>query len=119
VTADMIIVVAFFTSDSSLLASSYPCVLDSDTKRPVVGIIKINSNKVKTKTLISDVSTIEHEIIHLLGFSKDVFQFFPQQNEQPVYFKNEQNQMIFRGKNFIEVVQEHFNCPDITEGSTN
>jgi hypothetical protein len=106
-------------STSSFLAKSYACVLDSETKRPIVGVIKLNSNKIQTKTLISDVSTIEHEIVHLLGFNKDLFSKFPEQNEQPVYFKDQENKMFYRGENFIEMVRQHFKCEEITEGSVN
>jgi hypothetical protein len=79
----------------------------------------MNATKIKTKKLINDVSTVEHELLHVMGFSRDMFAYFPNtSSDQKVYREGENGRMFYRGDHFIKEVQKHFRCDSITESKS-
>lgn len=113
---DVVILFTFHYSDDSFLASAYPCVQDSETKRPLMGVLVINTRTAMTKSLLTDVSTVIHEILHILGFSTILFPFFPKVDHQFVYYLKDDNIHYYRGQRLISEIKTHFACDSITEG---
>ncbi|CDW53299.1 leishmanolysin superfamily [Trichuris trichiura] len=62
------------TDSSSTLAHASPCELHPKTYRPIKGLVVICSGKVQQQglNLISTVSTLIHEIMHILVFSPEI-----------------------------------------------
>jgi asparagine N-glycosylation enzyme membrane subunit Stt3 len=73
-------------------------------------VISINSLKIQTKKIETDVSVFVHEMLHILGFSVSLFEFFPAYNDQPVYFQDTDDHYYYRGKNLLEEMRSHFAC---------
>jgi len=79
--ADLAIFVSTFDdSSSSSLADARPCTIDKVTKRPIIGIIRFNTAKIKPDpddiTFEMDLSITLHEMTHALGFSQGMFSFY-------------------------------------------
>ncbi|KHJ48872.1 Leishmanolysin [Trichuris suis] len=71
------------TDSSATLAHASPCELQRITHRPIKGAVVICSGKVQQQglNLISTVSTLIHEIMHILVFSPEIlFQRFYSEN---------------------------------------
>ena len=68
-----------------------------------------------TKSLITDVTTIIHEILHILGFSTMLFNFFPRVNDQFVFSLADDKHYYYRGVELISQIQKHFKCTSVTE----
>jgi hypothetical protein len=90
INADLILVVKYINEDSNYLAFAVPCYLDYDTRRPIVGLISINSKNVHPTghTLMSNYYTLLHEIFHILVITPPLFQYFP---NQPVFTESERS----------------------------
>lgn len=93
--ADLIIVVEYIKEDSNYLAFAVPCYLDTETRRPIVGLISINSKNVKPngQTLMSNYYTLLHEIFHILVITPPLFQYFP---NQPVFTNSERTGGLYK-----------------------
>lgn len=93
--ADLILVVEYIKEDSNYLAFAVPCYLDVSTRRPIVGLISINSKNVKPsgKTLMSNYYTLLHEIFHILAITPPLFQYFL---NQPVYTDSDRSGGIYK-----------------------
>ena len=68
--------------NQSRLANAAPCVMDSETNRPVAGLMNFNMHYLATLNLndpyawMDWVPTTTHEIIHALGFTQWMFNSF-------------------------------------------
>ena len=65
----------FFVSNQTKKVSSNLCVNDLATKRPIIAKMKFNENInfTKTKEMDNLFIQITHQIIHILGFNRNVF----------------------------------------------
>jgi hypothetical protein len=103
--SDLILIVEYIKDDSNYLAFAVPCYLDYDTKRPIVGLISINSKNFKPNghSLMSNYYTLLHEIFHILVITPALFQYFP---NQPVFTDSNrlggQYKIILPEVNFIK-----------------
>lgn len=58
--------------------TAWPCMLDPETKRPFIGVARINlySLSYEEKDLMDDMELMMHEMFHALGFTSDNWQYF-------------------------------------------
>lgn len=116
--ADLILLVGTIVEDSNYVAYAAPCLINSLTKRPIVGAININLKylEVKKEKIEMNVSMIIHEVMHVLVLSPTLFSRFPigQQNVYVMENRNTTNgttqvyKLITPG--IIKVGKEHFGC---------
>ena len=97
------------------LAAATPIAFDSDTGQPSMGIIYLNRdiNIDKSNSLYYFESIVVHELIHILGFAKIIFN-----NYFSNYFYNktdsdELNRPYVRSPKVLETAKRYFNCNDI------
>ena len=85
--ADLILVVEYLHDDTNYLAYAVPCYLDYESKRPIVGLISMNSKNFKAEpsTLMENYYTILHEIFHILAITPPLFSYYL---NQPVFVKS-------------------------------
>ena len=93
--ADLLLVVEYIKDDSNYLAFAVPCLLDVDTRRPIVGLISINSKNVHPNgtNLMNNYYTLLHEIFHILAITPPLFQYF---QNQPVYTESNRSNGIYK-----------------------
>ena len=116
--ADLILLVGTIVEESNYVAYAAPCLINSATKRPIVGAININLKylEVKKEKIEIDISMIIHEVMHVLVLSPTLFNRFPI-GAQNVYVMekrtvgsetNEVYKLITPG--IIKAGREHFAC---------
>jgi leishmanolysin len=79
VNADLILFVTANPSQDAFLAWAVACFVSKDTNRPVAGQININPNYMKAtdpRKFQSQLATVMHEMVHILGFSQSLFSFY-------------------------------------------
>ena len=99
----------------NVLAAAAPVIFDNETGQPSVGIIFINKdiNITKKNSLRCFESIVVHELTHILGFSKFIFnKYFGN------YFFNKTdsdglNRPYVRTPKVLETAKKYFNCNDI------
>ena len=105
--------------DNEMASISNKFILDEETKRPIVGVIYINSN-ININLGNIDIylkSIFLHELTHILGFYYDLFQYYPGGLEKTI--KTETEQRTKMEKKFIitpkvvEFAKKYFGCNEI------
>ena len=82
VDTDLILFVIIDVPDSTRStteAYAYTCSVDSETGRPIAGVVAINTNLVKFEKKNSfdyHYNLLMHEIFHVLGFNNSLFPYF-------------------------------------------
>ena len=106
------------------IAWAAACGYDHVTLRPNLGQINIDpayfEKYIDNKDIItSSMSTLLHEVIHLLGFSKTHIPFFVDPETfkvRPVtdsMFFAKHGQLRIKTPKVLEIARAHFNCPTI------
>ena len=123
ISADLIILLKFPENEEEEnfdLATSYFGILDEETKRPLVGIIKIDKN-INLSLNNSDLyleSILLHEITHVLGFHYELFQYFPGGLGNIIYEEEEQRtgvlKKFIKTPKLLEFAKKYFNCNSLT-----
>jgi len=116
-TGDIVIVPIFSELSSSTIASASPMLIDSSTKRPIFGYVKLSSlydfTEINAFEYLSMV--LLHEITHILVFSKSLYSYY-QTNDTVLTYEviNEINRTKISTSKVIEYAKKHFNCENIT-----
>ena len=125
--ADLVVLLKFIESgeenllvDNEVASFSNKFILDKNNKRPIVGVIYINTNLDINKGNFDIYlkSIFLHELTHILGFHYSLFQYFPGGLEKTIKTENEVRRNI--QKKFIttpkvlEFAKKYFNCKEIT-----
>ena len=96
--------------------------LDSETNRPIVGFVVINEAYIRlmrNEDYKSQISTLVHEIFHILFFSPDLFKLFPKNSmNQDFYEEVDENLAIIKGDHIVQAARSHFNCKSIDSGTS-
>ena len=122
VSADLIIFPKFARDSeltNSVLASAATKSLDSLTNRPNVGVVNINPNI--DFSLGNSINYLEsillHEFTHILGFTYDLFYFFPGGLNNTVFRKKDKRIGLIRTyiktPKLIETAKKYFKCDSI------
>ena len=127
VEADLVILLKFIeTNDEKLLKDneissiSNKFILDEITKRPIIGVIYLNSNNININKSNIDLylkSIFLHELTHILGFHYDLFQYFPGGLSKTIQTKkekrtNKEKKFIITPK-VIDFAKKYYNCQEI------
>ena len=126
VNSDLVILLKYIESgqenwllDNEIASISSKFILDEITKRPIVGVIYLNTN-INLSIQNVDIylkSILLHEITHILGFHYDLFQYFPGGLEKTI--KTEKEERTNKNKAFIitpkvvDFAKKYFNCDEI------
>jgi proprotein convertase subtilisin/kexin type 5 len=119
--ADLII---FFTAEddknNSFVAWAGACLMHRTTMRPIVGRVNFNLYYVNDKKnhFYDNYSTTLHEIYHIMGFTKYLYQFyidpvtFKRKVASDTYFVDEKgpHPHLLRSPLLLAYAKEHFNC---------
>ena len=118
--ADLVIIPIFINEDSELLSVGEPQKLDKDTNRPIVGVLKINQNKIWNGQKNNDYyinSIFLHQFTHILGFTYKMFEYFPGGLKNTTKFGEENrthiNKTFIITDKVVKFAQKYFNCPNI------
>ena len=111
---DLIIFAKIEQFDPSTLALGAAQYVETNTRRPVVGLLYINSlvdySKINSKEYFQSI--IIHELTHVLGFSGTFFE-----NVYHNIFKATDkfniNRTYLNSSKVIEVAKKYYNCPDV------
>jgi hypothetical protein len=117
----------YFTSGydkGNFVATASFCYLSTGTKRPIVSRVRFNINKIQVPygdALIHEknVYLVMHEMIHSLGFSKELFKYFV--DERGVIRKNHIKSISLDGRKRMVLdvpaitnrVRRHFGCSSL------
>ncbi|EGR31674.1 leishmanolysin family protein, putative, partial [Ichthyophthirius multifiliis] len=127
--SDLHIYVIYVNKNNIVIAGATYCSISSDIiTRPIFGIVQFNLSNMKK--FGGDLATFEnhlkitiHEILHLLGFSVRVMQYWIDPDTGKSYGANFKDKLlkkkIYRGKqtsiliskNIVEVTRKYYNCP--------
>lgn len=93
-------------------------LLGNTTKRPKVGFIQLNDNKIRLikGNFEYTINLIIHELFHIMGINYKCFQIFPKVNGLPITYKDENGRYYLRSKTVMEEAKDHFKCQDIKGG---
>lgn len=80
VAADLVFLITSGTqTDANYVAFSSPCALSSVNNRPTLGMLSFNLARIDTTNtpdLEQNLSTVLHEMMHVLGLSSNLYQFY-------------------------------------------
>lgn len=100
--------------DENYLAFAFACAVQQQyDKRPNVGIVVINYSFLPTTldSLGSSYRVILHEMTHVLGFSSDLFSYFPNFNTTFFVFRDSVDSTTsVQGPYLKAHAQKHFGC---------
>lgn len=117
--ADLIVFLKLSRGKRNVLAFASACLLEEETNRPVVGFINVNFTKIdiKKKAMNDFIYTIIHELFHILAFSPQLFQKFPNSASFALLEKKTKTGQFtvfkFFSENMLSVAKEHFKCNEI------
>jgi hypothetical protein len=74
---------------SDYVAWAGACQLDGTTLAPRVGTAFYNSYHMLSESYESNLATIRHEMTHALGFSSGLFNYFVDENNEPLSYRME------------------------------
>ena len=94
----------------------YPLIIDSNTKRPITGIIDIYnldySNMGNLNTYL--INSFIHQLIHIMVFDSKLINIFPNYNSPPIGSKIDytgyQYRYFITSPKVFEYTKRHFNC---------
>lgn len=93
------------------------CLQHGSTGRPMVGYMIFNSAKIsiQQQTLEFNLNVTAHELLHVLGFNRLLFPYFPKNSAgEEVLFKNSQDQYFLRGDAVVAEAKAHFGCDSLS-----
>ena len=118
INSDFLIIVKFDSLPERVIASAIPNKLDSETNRPLTGILTIANNtsyfsarRVKEYFRL----IILHELTHALGFLYSMFYYFPGEINNTIGYEYIRGayRYVIKTPKVIEVAKKYFNCSDI------
>lgn len=114
---DLLIFVKMENSEENFTAYAGACLLESIQRRPVVGRIVINSRflSITPEHIDRLYDTLVHEVVHILGFSRGLYQYFDTDLEQDQIFKIENGIYKLKTPKVVQAAKEHFNCETLSE----
>lgn len=91
------------------------CINHSGSGRPLAGYMIFNENFLDPalKSLRTQINIATHELVHVLGFNKKLFGYFPKVGGLPVLDESVPKKIYFRGENLIAKMKEHLGCDQI------
>ena len=91
------------------------CITHSGTGRPLAGYMIFNQDLLDptSKSLRTQVNIATHELVHVLGFNKQLFGYFPEVGGLPVLDQSVPGKVYFRGAKLIAKMKEHLGCDQI------
>ena len=99
--------------DSSTLASAGPRYSDPYTRKPIVGVVnintKVNYSKINSKEYFQSI--ILHEFTHILGFLNDMFYY-----KNMIFKKTDEYDIVryyINSTKVLAVAKKYFDCQDI------
>ena len=126
INSDLVILLKFIESgernlliDNEIASISNKFILDEGTKRPIVGVIYINTN-IDVNKINLDIYLnylFLHELTHILGFHYELFENYPGGINNTI--KTEKEERLGKEKKFIitpkvvEFAKKYFNCEEI------
>ena len=125
--ADLVVLLKFvepneekLLKDNEIASISDKFILDEITKRPIVGVIYLNSNNINLNKDNIDLylkSIFIHELTHILGFHYDLFQYFPGGLSKTIQTKKEkrtkkEKKFIITPK-VVNFAKKYYNCQEI------
>ena len=121
INSDFLIIVKFDTEHyfpQGVLASAVPEYLDSDTYRPLIGLLTISTEtSFFTKRRVTEYfsEVLLHELTHALGFLDSMFQYFPNGRDGTLTKTTLRGveRTIVKTPKVIEVAKKYFNCENI------
>lgn len=123
--ADLVIFPYVDTNYTGTLYEAYasPCILSSDTKRPVAGYIAFTQIlKISNKNWLLYYTILAmHELSHVLVFSPNLFPFYIDENGKNIPMNKIIKKTIVNGlertliitPTVLKKAKKHFNCSDI------
>ena len=121
INSDFLIIVKFDTIHEfpqGVLASAIPIMLDSETNRPLVGLltITVDESYFSMRRVVEYFKLVLlHELTHALGFLYTMFPYFPNGIEgtyKKVKIRNIERTII-KTKKVVEIAKKYFNCSNI------
>ena len=119
---DLLILIRF-KNENEDMKNEFPdtsaVYIDEYTKRPIVGILVINDEfEIKTNSQEYLDFLLLHGITHILGFSYDLFSFFPGQLSNTILIQKEtrtnKEKYKIKTPKVLEFAKKYFNCDTIT-----
>jgi hypothetical protein len=124
VAADLVIV-PFVENDhagSTTVAAASACDIDQKNFRPLLGRIGFNPDQLHFTDKASFdyyIMVTLHELSHIFGFSRNLFEFFIDSNGRRLGIQNVVTEQVVNGRlvtmiktpKVIEAAKKHFNCP--------
>ena len=105
--------------DNEIVSFSNKFILDEETKRPIVGVIYINSN-IDINLSNFDVylkSLLLHQLTHILGFYYDLFQYFPGGLDRTITTQKELRTKVekkfIKSPKVVDFAKKYFNCNEL------
>lgn len=100
----------------NVIAAASACFLDSDTGRPIAGVLYLGASYDFSKVNSADYleMVLLHEISHILVFSSGLFDYFP---NQPVYKKqivNGVERKLINSTAVLKMARQHFGCDSLS-----
>lgn len=115
INADFLIFVKIADEEDNYLAWAGSCLYSPYDRRPIMGILQINSRYVEIEPaeVNQSIMVIAHEFTHALGFSDDMFKRYPigaAKTVESVQINGEtRTRIIMPG--VVALAKKHFNCP--------
>ncbi|CCW72155.1 unnamed protein product [Phytomonas sp. Hart1] len=103
---DFVLYVAAGPTVLGLVAWAFMCQLDP-SGRPLVGVANIGS--VDTMNILSSIRTLEHELLHALGFSNRIFK--NRNMIDTVSVRNKPPSYVLSSPKVVEAARAHYGCP--------
>ena len=121
INSDLLIIMKFDTDNiisNGIIASADPIKLDPETNRPLVAIITLTKEtNIYSKKRIHEYLRLIflHELFHALGFSKSLFNYYPQ-GIKGIYtteiIRNVNRTIIITPK-VVEMAKKYYNCSNL------
>ncbi|EGR27371.1 leishmanolysin family protein, putative [Ichthyophthirius multifiliis] len=127
--SDLHLYIVYYKEKNGELADAVFCaVADQGITRPTFGRVNFNIQKMDIiegdmKTFQNDLETTIHEIMHIIGFSTHIMQYWIDPETNKPYKESFQQKLlkektyqgkqsfILTSKNVIEVTRKYYNCP--------
>jgi len=121
INSDLLIIMKFDTDNifsNGIIASADSIILDPETNRPLVAIITITkeTNFYSKKRIHEYLRLIFlHELFHALGFSKSLFDYFPQgvKGIYTIEIIRNVNRTIIITPKVVEMAKKYYNCSNL------
>ena len=119
--------ILMFTAEAEksdgFVAWASPCQLHRTTMRPTAGRVNMNPYHLSydKKKFFDQFATVLHEIYHIMGFSKSLYQYYvdpttyKRKKESDTYFVKSSGELRYRIRSPLVLAhaREHFGCPSM------